>query len=71
MNTETSIFDNLIQKPFWDCKELATYVGISESLVRKLIAREDIDYHKVGRRIVFDRKYVLDEWLPRRKMKGA
>lgn len=49
-------------------QELANYLSVSESYLRRLKMEEAIPYTKVGRAVRFDRR-MIDEWLDRRSVR--
>ena len=46
----------------FDVKQLASYLNISISLVRKLIRKNDIPYNRIGAKLLFQ-KSEIDNWL--------
>ena len=45
-----------------DAKKVANYIGVSTSMIRKLIKLKQIPFYKVGERIVFKRS-IIDLWI--------
>lgn len=51
-------------------KELAIYLGCSESTIRKLIRTQQIPFFKLSRKINFD-KQVIDKWIQEQYLNNA
>lgn len=45
-----------------DVRQLAKYLNISISLVRKLVRNNDIPYNRIGVKLLFS-KLEIDKWL--------
>lgn len=43
-------------------KEVAEYIGCSESSIRKLVKEKKIPYYKIYAKILFD-KIAIDKWV--------
>lgn len=46
----------------FDVKQLAEYLNVSISLIRKLVKNKDIPYVRLGVKILFS-KIEIDKWL--------
>lgn len=46
----------------FDVKQLAEYLNVSISLIRKLVKNKDIPYVRLGAKILFS-KIEIDKWL--------
>lgn len=49
-----------------DVRQLAKYLNISISLVRKLVRNNDIPYNRIGVKLLFS-KLEIDKWLKERQ----
>lgn len=45
-----------------DVKQLAKYLNVSVSLIRKLVRNKDIPYNRLGVKLLFS-KLEIDKWL--------
>jgi len=50
----------------FNTKEVATYLGVSFGLIRKLILKKEIPYFKVGTSIRF-KKSTIDDWTSKQE----
>ncbi len=46
----------------FDVKQLAEYLNVSVSLLRKLVRRNEIPYNRIGVKLMFQ-KNEIDKWL--------
>jgi len=46
----------------FDIKEVAEYLNVSISLIRKLVRKNDIPYNRIGVKLLFN-KNAIDKWL--------
>ena len=46
----------------FDTKQLAIHLNISINQVRKLVRNKSIPYHKIGTKLLFDKKEVEEWW---------
>lgn len=51
-----------MNKIVFNVKELAKYLSVSESTIRKLIREKKIPHYRIFSKILFD-KEVIDRWL--------
>lgn len=51
----------------FDVKTLSIHYDISPSKIRKMIIDKDIPYHKVGRKILFDKQEIELWWESTKK----
>lgn len=50
--------ENIVFNP----KELAEYMHISESTVRRMVRKKELPFYRVGT-LIFFRKTVIDKWI--------
>lgn len=46
----------------FDIISLSDYIGFSPSMIRKMMKNKELPYHKIGRKILYDRKEIEIWW---------
>jgi len=50
--------------------EIATYLGISQDLIFKMVRQKEIPHFRIGRRILF-KKEAIEKWIEERMESGV
>lgn len=50
--------------------EIATYLGISQDLIFKMVRQKEIPHFRIGRRILF-KKEAIEKWIEDRMESGV
>jgi excisionase family DNA binding protein len=55
-----------MEKRFFNVKEIATYLGLSEDTIRAWVKTGKIPFSKLGRSVRFDLRRI-DQWLKKKE----
>ena len=57
-----------MERKLYSIEEIAIYLNVSISFIRKLVRTKDIPVYRVGNRLRFDKKEI-ESWLEIRKIR--
>lgn len=58
-----------MKRNVFNVKEVAEYLSVSESTIRKLIREKEIPYFRIFSKILFD-KEIIDNWINNKQING-